>query len=305
MNTQANTMPGPHAISPEVGPKAVPAAQLLYWSVRRELWEFRLVYLAPLAAACIFLFGFLVSTITLPRRTSALASLDAAQQHNSIVMPYTFADLVIMGIAFLTGIFYCLDALSGERRDRSILFWKSLPVSDLMTVSAKIVVPLLVIPLISWVITIVTHLIMLLLSSAVLMASGLNAVPLWRETSLFWSSLALLYHLMTVHALAYAPIYGWFLLASALARRMAFLWAFLPPLAIYLVEKLAFNTSHFVNMLGSVISGGPEQFDMPMNEAAHFHVFTFLSNPGLWIGFAVTGVFLAAAIRVRRYRGPI
>ncbi len=209
-----------------------------------------------------------------------------------------------MGIAFLTGIFYCIDAMSGERRDRSILFWKSLPVSDSMIVIAKIIIPLIVIPVFSWVVTVATHVVMLLLSSAVLVASGVSAGPLWRETSLFWSSLALLYHLMTIHALAYAPIYGWFLLASALARRMAFLWAFLPPLAIYLIEKLAFNTSHFVNMLGSIITGGPEQFGMPMDEAPHFHVLTFLSYPGLWIGFAVAAVFLVIAIQVRRYRGP-
>ncbi len=304
MNTQASTMPGPHVVSPEARPKIVPASKVLYWSIRRELWEYRSVYLAPLAGACIFLFGFLVSALTLPRRITALASLNAAQQHSAIIMPYTFADLVIMGVAFFTGVFYCIDALSGERRDRSILFWKSLPVSDFITVIAKIIIPVIVIPLFSWAITVATHIVMLLLSSAVLLASGVSAGPLWKETSLFWSSLALLYHLMTVHALAYAPIYGWLLLASAWARRMAFLWAFLPPLAIYLVEKLAFNTSHFVDMLATVLSGGPEKFGMPMDEAPHFHVLTFLSNPGLWIGFAVAAVFLAAAMWVRRYREP-
>ena len=304
MNTESNAMHGAHVASPGSVPRGIPATQILYWSIRRELWDFRSVYLAPLAAAGIFLFGFLVSTITLPRRINALAALDAVRQHDAIVMPYNYADLVIMGIAFFTGIFYCLDALSGERRDRSILFWKSLPVSDVTTVIAKFMVPVVVIPVFSWAVTIATHLIMLLLSSAVLMASGLKAGPLWKETSLFWSSLALFYHLITVHALAYAPIYGWLLLASAWARRMAFLWASLPPLAIYLIEKLAFNTSHFVDMLGSVLAGGAEKFDMPMNESPHFHVFTFLGSPGLWIGFAVAAVFLAAAMRVRRYRGP-
>lgn len=305
MNTESSTMSGLPVDSRGIGTRIIPAIQVLYWSIRRELWEYRSIYLAPLAAACIFLFGFLVSAITLPRRINALAALDAAQRHNAIVMPYTLADLVIMGIAFLTGIFYCLDALSGERRDRSILFWKSLPVSDLTTVLAKIIIPLVVIPVVSWIITIATHLIMLLLSSAVLLASGLSVGPLWTETSFLGSSLALLYHLMTVHSLWYAPIYGWFLLVSAWARRMAFLWAFLPPLAIYLIEKLAFNTSHFVDMLSTILNGGPEKFGMPMDEAPHFHVFTFLSSPGLWVGLAIAAVFLAAAMRLRRYRGPI
>ena len=99
---------------------------------------------------------------------------------------------------------------------------------------------------------------MLLLSSAVLLGSGLSVATLWTQLSLFQMSLMLLYHLVTVHALWYAPIYGWLLLVSGWARRAPFLWAVLPPLAIGVVEKIAFNTSHFAAMLGYRISGGPE-----------------------------------------------
>ncbi len=103
--------------------------------------------------------------------------------------------------------FYCLDALHGERRDRSILFWKSLPVSDLTTVLSKASIPLVVLPLLAFAITVVTQCIMLLLSSAVLLASGLSVATLWTQLSLFQMSLMLLYHLVTVHALWHAPIY--------------------------------------------------------------------------------------------------
>ncbi len=52
------------------------------------------------------------------------------RQREMITQPYDFAALLIMGVTFVVAVFYCLDALHGERRDRSILFWKSLPVSD-------------------------------------------------------------------------------------------------------------------------------------------------------------------------------
>ncbi len=122
----------------------------------------------------------------------------------------------------LVGVFYCLDALHGERRDRSILFWKSLPVSDLTTVLSKASIPLVVLPLLTFAITVAMQWIMLLLSSAVLLGSGLSVATLWTQLSFVQMSLVLLYHLLTVHSLWYAPFYGWLLLVSGWARRAPF-----------------------------------------------------------------------------------
>ena len=189
------------------------------------------------------------------RAASALEPDAAAEADRS--SRTTVAALLIMATTLVVGVFYCLDALHGERRDRSILFWKSLPVSDLTTVLSKASIPLVVLPLLTFAITVVTQLIMLLLSSAVLLGSGLSVATLWTHLPLFQMSLMLLYHLLTVHALWYAPIYGWLLLVSAWARRAPFLWAVLPLLAIGRVEKIAFNTSHFAAML-TRLGGGAE-----------------------------------------------
>ena len=178
-----------------------------------------------------------------------------------------------MATTFIVGIFYCLDALHGERRDRSILFWKSMPVSDLTTVLSKASIPLVVLPLLTIAIVIATQWIMLLLSTLVLLGSGLSAATLWRQVTL--SQVMLLYHLVTVHVLWHAPIYAWLLLVSGWARRMAFLWAVLPLLAIGVLEKIAFNTTHFAAMLGHRLSG-PEAFNLdgpgssPMHSMSHF-----------------------------------
>ncbi len=307
MNTQSNAMP--ESFQAQTVAPGRPT-QPLYWSVRRELWENRSIYLAPLAAAAVFLFGFLISTIHLPAKMRALSALDPAHQRQAIAMPYDIAAGLIMATALIVGVFYCLDALHGERRDRSILFWKSLPVSDLTTVLSKASIPLVVLPLLTFTITVAMQLIMLLLSTAVLLGSGVNVATLWTQLSFVQMSLLLLYHLLTVHALWHAPIYGWLLLVSGWARRAAFLWAALPLLAIYFVEKIAFNTSYFVAILGSRLSGGGvEAFtapgSFPMDPMTHLTPGQFLISPGLWIGLAVTAAFLAAAVRLRRYQGPI
>ena len=88
----------------------------------------------------------------------AALALDPAQQHDTIEQPYDVAALLLMVTAFIVAVFYCLDALHGERRDRSILFWKSLPVSDLTTVLSKASIPLVVLPLIIFAITVAPQL---------------------------------------------------------------------------------------------------------------------------------------------------
>ena len=308
MNTQTNAMSDSPLGSQVIAPTAVSATRRMYWSVRRELWENRSIYLAPLAVAALVLVGFMIGMIHLPGKLHA-PSLNPMQQRDLIAQPYTVAALLIMFTTVIVGVFYSLDALHGERRDRSILFWKSLPVSDLTTVLAKASIPLIVLPLLSFVISVATQFIMLLLSSAVLAGSGQSVATLWTQVSFVQISLMLLYHLLTSHGLWYAPIYGWLLLVSAWARRAPFLWAVLPLLAIGSVEKMAFNTSYFAAMLKSRLMGGPDgAFTAGIMAMPHLAQLTpgrFLSSPGLWIGLVVAAVFLAAAVRLRRYQTPI
>src|SRR6059036_3342060 len=172
MNTSSPNIPESTGVS-DPGYN-ITATQPMYWSVRRELWENRSLYLAPLIVATFILFAFLISTIGMPQRRRAVLLLDPAQQRAAIVKPYDVAAMMLMLTALLVGVFYCLDALHGERRDRSILFWKSLPVSDLTTVLSKASIPLVVLPLISFAIIVATQLIMTLSSSTVLTANGLS-----------------------------------------------------------------------------------------------------------------------------------
>jgi ABC-2 type transport system permease protein len=281
----------------------------MYWSVRRELWENRSIYVAPLAAAAVTLFGFLISTIGMPQRRRAVLLLDTAHQRAAIETPYDVAAFMLLVTAFVVGVFYCLDALYGERRDRSILFWKSLPVSDRTTVLSKATVPLLILPVLTFVIIEVTHLIMLMMSAAVLLTGGLSLATISPQFRFVPSPLALLYGL-TVITLWHAPLYGWLLLVSGWARRAAFLWAVLPFVALSVFERVAFGTSYVAKLMKYRLIGWfTEAFVSQAPGAGHqptqLTPGRFLSTPGLWIGLAFAAAFLAAAVRLRRDREPI
>ncbi|HEV2718900.1 MAG TPA: ABC transporter permease [Thermoanaerobaculia bacterium] len=272
--------------------------QPLYWSIRREVWENRGIYIAPATVAAVALFAFLVGAMA---KTPQLHKQSLSEQ------PYNFVALLIMGTTFLVSIFYCLDAIHGERRDRSVLFWKSLPVSDTTAVLSKMAVPLVVLPLLTFAITFAAQLLMLMMQSASLMLTGRSPATLWASVPVIDMWPMLLYHLVTVHALYYAPIFAWLLFVSAWARRLPFLWAFLPLAAIGIVERMVFGTTHFAHMLGSRISGGMEGGSTPMPGHSlwgHFMPGEFLLSPGLWLGFVVAALFLAGTVRLRRVRGP-
>jgi ABC-2 type transport system permease protein len=312
MSTPSTAIPESSGAPPVVLAATSPPRPF-YWSVRREFWENRSLYLAPLAVAGVLLFGSLITLAHLPMKVRALSALNPAQQHHAIATHYDVAAGVMMITTILVSVFYCLDALHGERRDRSILFWKSLPVSDLTTVLAKAIVPIIIVPVITSVIGAVLQLIMLLVSSAVLLASGLSAGVLWTQLPWFRMSFLLLYHMLTAHGLWPAPIYGYLLLVSGWARRATFLWATLPVVAIAGIEAFAFHSSHFITLVGRRFIGDvavhPSMprgvYIFPTNPMTHIAPATFLGSPDLWIGLAITAAFLAAAVQLRRHQGPI
>ena len=170
-------------------------------------------------------------------------------------------------------------------------------------------------PLLVVVIAVVTHLIMVVISTGVLILSGTSPVAMWRHLPLFEMELVLIYGVVVL-AMGQAPLFAGLLLISGWARRTAFLWAVLPPLAICFMEKVLFKTTHFAHLLGYLLTGGTANafsFRTPSGAPVDPHFIPlaqitpgrFLSNPGLWIGLAFAAVFLAAAVRLRRNREPI
>ena len=288
------------------------ATRPFYWSVWRELWENRSIYVAPLIVAAVQVFALAISTIGLAERRRAVLLLDdPVKQRAAIEATYDAAAMMMIFVVFIVGVFYCLDALHGERRDRSILFWKSLPVSDLTTVLSKITIPLVILPVIAFALVVCVQVIMLLMSSVNLLAHGVSPATTFAHFPVFQNWLVMLYGLIAI-ALWHAPIYGWLLLVSGWARRATFLWAVLPLIVIQIFEKITFNTSYFGKMLQHRLMGfAPHAFGFhgeghpTIDSLAQLTPGRYLGSAGLWLGLLVATAFLFAAVRLRRYRGPL
>ena len=304
------------AIDPALEPQsAAPPARSrtrpFYWSVRRELWENPSIYMAPLITAGVILLGTLISVLHPPRLMHTVRE-GGVVTHAPFVIPaaapYFFAGIVIIVIGLIVGVFYCLGALHNERRDRSILFWKSLPVSDLTTVLAKASIPMVVLPLVTFAVIVGAQLVMFGLTGAVQLVHGPSGA-LWSPPPLLQIWGLLLYGLVA-NAIWQSTLWGWLLMVSAWAKRTAFLWAFGPPVAVCIVERVAFGTTYAWSVLQDRLSGGAaaaflhgpqgQGDDLPIPDPMQY-----LSSPGLWVGLVFAAAFFAAAVWLRRRREPI
>ena len=199
-----------------------------------------------------------------------------------LAMPFQYSASLIILVAFMVTVSYCLDALYSERRDRSILFWKSLPVSDVTTVVSKALVPLVVTPVLTVAIVVTLQVLILLPASVVLAVNGLDAAMLWTETPILHLWAVLLYSVAAL-TLWYAPLYGWLLLCSAWAKRAPFMWAVLPPLAIIIVEAGLRSGRPRRGCLGVIVIdasySGINSFSSPIITRIQ-RITAFLSLPG-------------------------
>ncbi len=306
LNVDRSAVPEPGERTPATPSRTRP----FYWSVRRELWENRAIYLAPLVTAGVVILGFFINAVRSLRGAGATVSLQLPNQATPIELPYGIAAVLIAIVGVVTAALYCLDALYVDRRDRSVLFWRSLPVSDSTTVLAKASIPLAVVPLAIFGTIVATHGVMLVLNLVLRLAKSAAAPALQSPMPLGQLWVALLYGLAAM-ALWLAPLYGWLLVVSAWARRAPLLWASLPLIIAGILEKVALNTSHFADFLsyrsfgwfGAAFGGRrPCCIPHPLSAVAAGR---FLTTPGLWTGLVMAAIFLAAAARLRRYRGPI
>jgi len=281
-----------------------------FWSIRRELWEHRSIYIAPLAVAAVVLVGFLFHIQGIAEKLFAVTSLDIVRQRVAVVTPFSLVASVILFTSFAVGLNYCLDALYSERRDRSILFWKSMPVSDRTTVLSKFTVAMVVIPMIAFAIAFTTQLVLFMLTCVMLVVKGIDVSTLTSRLPLVQMTIAMFYGL-AVHMLWFAPIYGWLLLVSAWARKAPFLWAVLPVFALFVVEKIAFGTGYVGTLIQYRFMGAMKEafaanaMKDPITQLSQLDPGRFLSSTGLWSGLAVAVAFLVAATWSRRRREPI
>jgi len=115
----------------------------------------------------------------------------------------------------------------------------------------------------------------------------------------------LAYHLLVLHSLGFAPLYGWLLLVSGWARRLAFLWAVLPLVAVGIISNVVFDSPNFFGFFGDAPGGDGFNRGMMMEPLARIHPSQFFGSPIMWIGLAIATLLLTCAVRLRRYREPM
>jgi ABC-2 type transport system permease protein len=305
--------------------------------IKREFWEHRSLWIGPLAVA-----GLLLLSVALFGRVE-LNFGDAPRGPAPPAPTAALLPVLVLGwsapfylaAALLSG-FYLLDCLYGERRDRSILFWKSLPVSDTRTVLVKFLVGLALVPLGSFLLAALTS---LLASPALVLRARLHlddVAAIWNFSCWLRVQGLLLYGLLAA-VLWYAPYAAYLMLASGWARHLPSAWALLPPVVLALLEYMIFGT-HFVgqamqrslgellalafqgspgvvagvDITGAGVTGaGVTGATIAAGPAAPFGAQLLDSRPDplhllgsaqLWLGLLVAAALLALAIRIRRYR---
>lgn len=252
---------------------------------------------------------------------------DLVQLHdavNGILMMAGVWPLMVLGFVVF---FYLLSALFDERKDRSVLFWKSMPVSDSETVVSKLLSGLVVAPLIAIAVSLVTMVAFALVISVFMLGNGLPLTLLWSNVD---PLLIIGQSLLTVplYALWALPTAGWLLLCSAWSRRVPFLWAVGVPVltgalvtwavaltGVYrdtpvlgmmwkhgIVRLLTgtFPGSHIIGFADEIRHHrGPESLH---DGIQFFNGLNAWGSPALWIGAVVGIVMIFGAIRLRRWR---
>jgi len=313
--------------------------------VRREFWEHRSLWIAPLVwAGIIILLSLWLFFVIIPRHAPAgvleathveefhgLSEADRqdlgqalqsgkGQEAKEAGISFSFLGItqMISLFACIVVFFYLIDCLFTERRDRSILFWKSLPLSDTQTVLSKLAVALVVIPigvlLLGAATQFVLYSIFWLRFHGTLLGNVLTdwSIVAWLQA--FVVELAIL----LCGVIWYAPIAAYFLLLSAWARKLVFLWAIVPLAAIPALEGMFFQSRHFLEFMGRRFFGfvpamhlDPGAFNMGShgvagprigNILAQVDVSGVLLSGEAWAGVAAAAVMVYVTIRIRRYR---
>ena len=215
-----------------------------YWALGRREWQEHrgtLLWLPVFVTALLAVTATLTALLSpawMTEQVDSGASMNGPQLRHLLLMTAR----PLLTLWFLTTVFYLLGTLFDERRDRTILFWKSLPVSDSEAVLAKLSVALLVTPAVAFVCITLLQLSATALIAAFCPCEVLLRSSIWTEAQLVSTLLHWVVALLT-QTVWWLPLWGWLLLVSVAAPRLPVIWALLVPLLTALLERLAFGSS--------------------------------------------------------------
>lgn len=235
-------------------------------------------------------------------------SIHLDNQYESLNPILNMLHNILILVLILVSLNYLMNTLYQDRKDRSILFWKSMPVSEWEEVLSKLAVAMIVVPVIYMAASILTQLAYVVLAMLMVVRMDMDPSPDPFQLilghiefgSLFFNQIAG----WILSALWLAPFYAWILLASAAAKRSPFMLAFAPIIAVIAIEEIFLGTEYLVELIGPHV---PHYIDE--GHAVGFYMYgpdwSAISYPHLIGGLVFTGFVLWAAVYLRRYRFEI
>jgi ABC-2 type transport system permease protein len=308
--------------------------------IRREFWEHKSLWIAPLVWAGLITLFFTWGVIQGPDndvkvimdaqtmeeaglnerdRREMQKAIDLPQERKETIFAVSFLAIFGMISVFMTIVvfFYLIDCLYTERKDRSILFWKSLPLSDTEVVLSKLAVAMVVVPIGVIVLTAALQFLLYIIVWARVHGTIIGEVmPDWSFTA-WLRSQAVALGLTLGGVLWYSPIAAYLLLLSTWAKNKVFLWAVLPPIGLSVLEKVFQGSSHVAEFIARRFAGyieemrvDPDAFSAGTNNHLPavsdvydaFHLSNVFATPEMWLGVAAAAALIFGAIRIRRYR---
>ena len=311
--------------------------------VRRELWEHTTLIIIPVALLVFVLLAntILVLTSSPPgvgpgsetseaifsgaKYIQYFVSLNDKQQALFVNGTMITIGMIINTVVLIMMFFYLLDSLYGERKDHSILFWKSLPVTNRLTVISKLTVAVFIIPVVIFITAILADVITLAMQSYAMYLNGIPAAILWQRSDLAGLWMLSIYHLIQ-QTVWYFPVMGWLLFCSAWSRKKPIIIAVLLPALLVFIDSsfllgtgisetilerlpiglrsLQMGNEH--NLMSYNISNGGSQPGFNMLSGIKLpgmqDIFGFLLEIKVWTGIITGLVFAALAILMRRLR---
>jgi ABC-2 type transport system permease protein len=286
------------------------------WLIRREFWENRAIWMIPAVIGGLMVLIALFGRIDLMAIPSQVPS-QAVGGGFLLAVGATF--FVVLSIY---STWYLLDCLYADRKDRSVLFWKSLPISDTTTVVSKLATALIVIPAVYLAAADLTTLLMAFIISV--RASSSVGGALWHAD--LWLQLqALWLYVIVTSAIWYLPIAAYLLVVSAWAKRAVMLWSILPPIALLLAERWFLGSHVIMEQMGQRLLGYPQfafrddpgccswvttvvendTLRTPTSIWGFFNIGGFVSSAETWIGVVVGVALVVGAIQLRTRRTEI
>ena len=292
---------------------------ILFTMIRREIQEHKLAFIyAPFIVAlvlCLVIISVYLGLTDIQTTTFNFSTelydeefqedmLQATPESKTAVIR---AGLTVLGLPILLTVgfgllAYSLSTFADERKDRSLIFWRSLPVSDLTTVMSKLIFVVIVIPLLVVPNLFLLQLISLLSVSIYFVSNDIVSFGyVW--TSYFISDWFRIIFSLWAQALWTLPILLWLMLAGTYFKKPV-IGAIVPLVALVVLEGIIFKANNIQEFIENRLGFWSRSDSFPIEYAEArvvdiSDIYLLLTTQAFWIGIFASVILIAGIVYTR------